>query len=77
MVADLYCRMLAWLPRLLVFDLYDLVLCMVILLMKGSSEKRFKGNTVESVSVMSMLEECINIFQRGEDIGVGSIVRSL
>ena len=44
------------------FDLYDLVLCMVILLMKGSSEKRFKGNTVESVSVMSMLEECINIF---------------
>ena len=44
------------------FELCDIVLCMVIVLMEEGTYERLKGITLEAVSVRNMLEKCTKIF---------------
>ena len=64
MVAWFHCRVLVWLHQIMVFNLYDVVLCIFILLMKKGTDERLKGITVEVVTVWD------KIFQRGGDVDV-------
>ena len=54
----------------MVSELCDVVLCVVIVLTNKGTEERLKGITTEAVLVMSMLEECTKMLQRGGAVGV-------
>ena len=54
----------------MVFNMYDVVLCVFILLMKEGTEERLKVITVEVVTVWDMMKECTKMFQRGGDVDV-------
>ena len=54
----------------MVFNMYDVVLCVFILLMKEGTEERLKVITVEVVTVWDMMKECTEMFQLGGDVDV-------